>query len=78
MAIFAGFGFAGVSENYWTATCVTLGVLCGSAIWWLFLCNASAFFRKWLTQARMRHVNRVSGLTMIIFAVGIFRKAIGG
>ena len=37
------------------------GVFLGSALWWLLLSGAVGFFRRSLTPARLRWVNRLSG-----------------
>lgn len=76
MAIFAGFGFAAASNDYWTATLVTAGVFGGSAAWWFILSNGTALLRSHLTPAWMLQINRLSGAIILAFAVGAFLKPI--
>jgi threonine/homoserine/homoserine lactone efflux protein len=40
------------------------GVFVGSAFWWLLLSGTVGFFRRALTPARLRWVNRLSGATL--------------
>jgi threonine/homoserine/homoserine lactone efflux protein len=45
------------------------GVFFGSALWWLLLSGAVGFFRRALTPARLRWVNRLSGALLVGFGV---------
>ena len=46
-----------------------LGVLIGSAIWWLTLCAGVSIFRKRITDEGMRWINKVSGSVIIFFGI---------
>lgn len=46
----------------------SLGVLLGSMLWWLFLTTVTALGTRFLTDAVMRWINRISGVTLIAFA----------
>lgn len=73
VGIFVGLGVAAEKNDYLAATVITAGVFIGSAIWWLFLSNATAYFRSRITPAWMQNVNRLSGLIILAFSV----KALG-
>ena len=50
---------------------MTVGVLVGSAAWWLFLSNVVGLLRGRVTSAWMQQVNRISGAIIVGFAVFI-------
>jgi len=66
-AIFAGLG--GVSGNYVSAATLVLGVLIGSALWWLTLSTGVSLFRTKFTPHGLRWVNRISGLVIAGFGL---------
>ena len=68
MAIFASLG--NLSQPSAAATLVFVaGVTLGSAVWWLFLSGALAFFiRHKITAAHLQKINILSGLILIAFA----------
>ena len=68
-AIFAGLGLGRRVGGYGAASVMVLGVLLGSALWWLILSVGVGLFRSALTPHRLRWVNRGSGV--IISAFGI-------
>ena len=68
-AIFAGLGLANSSGNYVSASILVLGVLIGSALWWLFLSGGVGLFRDRFTVRGLRWVNRISGI--IITCLGV-------
>jgi len=65
-AIFSGTGLERLDRG--SATVLVVGVFLGSAVWWLLLSSGVGIFRSQVTPARLRWVNRVSG--MLIFALG--------
>jgi threonine/homoserine/homoserine lactone efflux protein len=68
--IFAGLGIASAGGDYASAVALVLGVLIGSALWWLILSNGVGLFRTRFTTRGLRWVNRLSGL--IIMGFGMF------
>jgi threonine/homoserine/homoserine lactone efflux protein len=68
-AIFAGLGVGTTGGNYPAAGVLVTGVFAGSAIWWLFLSGAVGLFRRSISPAGMRWINRISGLIITAFGV---------
>ena len=67
MGIFAGLG-AGTTGRAWdSAAMLVLGVLLGSALWWVILSNGVALLRDRLTLRALRWVNVVSGCILAGF-----------
>ena len=61
VAVFAGLGLGTTMGDRGSAVLMVGGVFLGSAFWWLLLSGAVGFFRRALTAARLRWVNRFSG-----------------
>jgi threonine/homoserine/homoserine lactone efflux protein len=66
-AIFAGLGVVGRGGA--DAALLTLGVFCGSALWWLILTSAVAALRARITIRWLTWVNRISGVALLAFAI---------
>lgn len=66
-AIFAGLGAGVAGSTAPAAALLVLGVLLGSALWWLILTGAVGLLRSRLTPPRLRWVNRLSGAVLLIF-----------
>ena len=60
-AIFAGLGAVAGSHAAGGAALLVLGVLLGSALWWLVLTHLVSTLRARITGPHLRWVNRVSG-----------------
>ncbi len=71
-AIFAGLGLGTTSGDRGSAVLMIGGVFLGSALWWLLLSGAVGFFRRALTPARLRWVNRLSGALLAGLSVVSF------
>jgi threonine/homoserine/homoserine lactone efflux protein len=69
VAVFAGIGLVEAADDRGGALIIVLGVFLGSAAWWLFLSNLVALFRRALTPARQRWINRLSGGVLLAFGV---------
>jgi threonine/homoserine/homoserine lactone efflux protein len=69
VAVFAGLGLGTTASDRGSAALMVCGVFLGSALWWLVLSGAVGFFRRALTQERLKWVNRVSGAMLIGFGV---------
>lgn len=71
-AVFAGFGVAGGSSgSYVNAAILVLGVFVGSALWWLILTGFVGLFRSKFNPDRLRWVNRISGILIVVFGLVI-------
>lgn len=68
-AVFAGMGLASSGGGYASAGMLVLGVVIGSALWWLCLSGIVGFFRQKFNTTGMIWVNRLSGLIIIGFGV---------
>ncbi len=69
LAVFAGLGL-GASSDCRAAGALVVGVFFGSALWWLLLSSAVAFFRSRVNSGWMTAINKMSGL--VIFAFGLY------
>ena len=78
-AIFAGLGLAGAANGAVAAPgLLTLGVLLGSACWWLLLSGGVSLLRSRLTTSSLRWVNRLSGAVLLGFGVAALVSGIFG
>lgn len=68
-AIFAGLGAGTTSGSYGAAALLVLGVLLGSALWWLILSGSVSILRTRLTPAALRWVNWLSGGVLLVFGL---------
>jgi threonine/homoserine/homoserine lactone efflux protein len=73
-AIFAGLGIVGRSTA--DAAMLTLGVLCGSASWWVILTWVVSALRTRVTVRWLTWVNRISGVVLLGFAVASLASAL--
>ena len=77
VAIFAGLGVGSAGGSYPGATILVLGVFLGSALWWFLLSGGVTLFRKRLTPAGLRWVNRGSGLIIVGFGLLALASLLG-
>lgn len=68
-AIMAGLGIGSSSGNYLSATVLVVGVMFGSASWWLILTTGVSLFRNKIKPGGMVWVNRFSGLIILGFGL---------
>jgi threonine/homoserine/homoserine lactone efflux protein len=68
-AVFAGLGLADTPGDRQAAGLLVAGVFLGSAFWWLLLSGGVGLFRQALTPARLRWVNRLSGVLLAGFGL---------
>jgi threonine/homoserine/homoserine lactone efflux protein len=66
-AVFAGLGI--VADGGGNAALITLGVFCGSALWWLMLTAAVSALRSRVTPRVLVWINRATGLLLLGFGV---------
>ncbi len=73
-ALFAGFGVtSGVTED---AVLIVLGVLLGSASWWVVLTTAIGAMRMRVTPAWIGRINVGSGIVIGVFAIFVIVSAL--
>jgi threonine/homoserine/homoserine lactone efflux protein len=68
-AVFAGMGLAASGGGYGTAGLLVLGVVIGSALWWLCLSGMVGIFRQKFNTTGLIWVNRISGMIIIVFGL---------
>lgn len=68
-AIFAGLDLASSGASYGSAGVLVLGVLIGSALWWLALSTGVSLLRSKFNTRSMLWANRISGLVIMGFGV---------
>jgi threonine/homoserine/homoserine lactone efflux protein len=68
-AIFAGMGLAVNDGGYIAAGLLVLGVVIGSALWWLCLSGIVGIFRQKFNATGLIWVNRISGLIILAFGL---------
>jgi threonine/homoserine/homoserine lactone efflux protein len=66
-AVFAGLGLAAVNSSYGIAGNLVLGVVLGSALWWLCLSGIVSIFRQKFNTTGLIWVNRISGMIILGF-----------
>jgi threonine/homoserine/homoserine lactone efflux protein len=68
-AIYAGLGIAETGADYAAALMLVAGVFGGSAAWWLLLSGGVSLLRGTFTPARLRWINRLSGVVLAGFGL---------
>ena len=68
-AIFAGLGVGTTGRASGAAVVLVLGVLVGSALWWVLLSSGVAIVRARVTPRVLRWINRLSGTLLVAFGV---------
>ncbi|HVA91095.1 MAG TPA: LysE family translocator [Chloroflexota bacterium] len=76
VAIFAGVGLGSERHTAGAALLLVLGVLLGSALWWVLLTHLVSIARAAITGHRLRWVNRVSGAILVGFGLLAFASLI--
>ena len=56
------------------AVFATIGVFCGSMVWWIFLATLSSRFRAKLNEKAIRRINVGAGILLLIFAIVIVAR----
>lgn len=74
-AVFAGLGLR-VGSGWQPAVGLVIGVMLGSAIWWVVVTVIASLMRERLTPAVMRGIGVVSGLALTGFGVVIAAQAL--
>jgi threonine/homoserine/homoserine lactone efflux protein len=68
LAVFAGIGLPSDSTP-WEVGLIVLGVIAGSAAWWLFLSATAAHYRERLPPQLLDRFNRGAGYMIVIFGI---------
>lgn len=71
-SIFAGLAVGTQNWSYASSAILIFGVFAGSALWWFVLSGTVNLFRTKLKSARLRWVNRISGMIIAGFGVIVF------
>ncbi|MCR6657542.1 MAG: LysE family translocator [Opitutus sp.] len=66
LGLYAGLG---LQERSTSASALVVGVFLGSAVWWLFLSSAAAWFGRKANARQLRWINLASGLFLAAFGV---------
>ena len=68
-AVFASFGVTGEVKGLPGPYMLVLGVIIGSACWWLLLTQIIGSFRRHISPEGFRWINRFSGLVLLGFSI---------
>ena len=78
LAAFAAAGFEGSSHSSYDALLITLGVFCGSGLWFISLSTLIAHYRTAVTPFIFMLINKISGILLIsfgaLFVANVIRK----
>ena len=70
IAIFAGLGIGTLHPNANHAAMMVLGVVLGSALWWILLSGSVAFFlHNRINTVSLKIINRFSGIIILLFGI---------
>ena len=69
VTIFAGLGVIGAHSGVAAPALTTLGVFCGSALWWLILSVSVSLLRARFSSRALRWVNVFAGILLLAFAL---------
>jgi threonine/homoserine/homoserine lactone efflux protein len=67
--MFAGFGLVGSNAQYGSASLTVFGVFVGSGFIWLTLWGMTLMFRERFDFGRMKWINKIAGIVILIFGV---------
>ena len=71
IGIFAGLGMNRTAEGFGSSTLLVIGVVLGSATWWLFLSSAASWLGSKTKPSQLRWINFVAG--GLIAGFGVFQ-----
>ncbi|HEX3944079.1 MAG TPA: LysE family transporter [Rhizomicrobium sp.] len=76
-AMFAGAaGVVGQEASFYGTAFLVLGVLSGSTFWWFALTTITGLFHRHIDERVMRIINKVSGVIVTAFGIGVFAHLI--
>jgi len=73
IALFSGLGLH-VGESYFSIFTFIIGVLVGSAAWWLILSSITGVVRHKINEKTISVINKISGTALIVLAVLAYLK----
>lgn len=65
LALYAGFGVFDASDGIANVLCLSGGLFCASALWWVILVANVSFFMKKLFERNITLINRVCGVIIM-------------
>ena len=68
-AVFAGLGVGTAGKDALAAALITLGVFCGSSLWWLLLSGGVSLLREKVVASWLIWINRLAGVALTIFGM---------
>lgn len=71
VAILPGFGVVFHENSVFSASEFVGGVFFGSTLWWIVLCGSIGSVRSRISAGHLRLINRISGLLIVCFGVGM-------
>ena len=77
IAILPGFGVMVHTTEQFSAAEFVAGVFSGSMTWWIFLSGSVGSVRSRISTAHLQMINRVSGLMIVCFGIGLLVLVIG-
>lgn len=69
IALFSGFGLANAKDGFLPAGSLVVGVLIGSATWWLILVQSFTLFRNHLGDKTLTILNKITGGFVVFFGI---------
>lgn len=69
VAVFAELGLASTNGTTSSAILMVVGVILGSALWWLILSGGVSLFRTKFNVTSLAFVNKISGSVIFIFGI---------
>jgi threonine/homoserine/homoserine lactone efflux protein len=77
-ALIAGLGgLAGERPSFFAAAFVVIGVVCGSALWWLTLTTVVGLLHARINDRVVRRINEASGLLVALFGIAVLSHLAG-
>jgi threonine/homoserine/homoserine lactone efflux protein len=71
ITILPGFGVVAQGTTLIAAVPFVAGVFLGSAVWWISLCGSLGAVRSRLSTENLRQINRISGILITCFGIGM-------
>ncbi len=76
LAIFGGVSSFVKVQSYVDALTMVAAIMGGSLAWWIFLSNLIGRYRHKLNASRLRSVNRVAGVVLVVFGALLVVQAV--
>lgn len=74
IALFSGLGLNISNGSFVEIFIFIMGVILGSATWWLILCGVTGVIRHKISNKTMNLINKVSGTAIVIFGIIAYFK----